>query len=1331
MEASVGRRFVSAVVVLCMLMASAAMLFSAFALGGTIYQAPVAYVDGNETMANLGRSVAIVDLNGDQIGDLVVGVPFAPAYGLKDAGAVRVYLSAGGVALANLIVINGTNTEDLFGWCVANVSDVNGDGRPDLAVGAPLADPGGYVDAGNVSIFYGWPGFSGTANITIDSDVAGERFGFSIAPAGDIMVDGMDDMIVGAPSYDSPTIIGAGRVEIFYGGNPMNSIPDKTFVGDTAGGHFGWAVAGGVNVDQDATLDMVVGAPDKGAAGSAYIYRNLDKVNPTENEVTGKTAGDGFGSSVALMDDLNLDTFGEIAIGAPYNNDNGSDSGSVSIILGASKFNAGIDITLVGSPNEWFGYSVASGGIRQDGYSDLLVGAPMSRLNATSVGRAYAYYGGSAWTGPNLTLVPDSGANFFGGSVAVGDNMTGDIAPDFAVGDPLFNLPGLPNAGRVYVYAGERPVIPPIPQNPVVSGHVYVPGTTIGLQGFAVTLESPTFPKSATTNATGYYEMTAVPGTYWLNASRAGYVANSTYPLVLVMDDKKTENFYPLKIPVMTGVVRDAVLTNLIRGASVALYSGTTLITVVTTPTNGTYWIPLPSAYVPADGSSVALTLKAWDQTHYTSSTDFTVSRNETKWVNFTLDRFPVVSGTVRDALDLSAVRGTVTANQGATVIATTTTDIRGVYTLVAVNASAPARLYVNVSATGHFRTMDWVDVEKNGTDTLNFLLQRDNTKPTSQLAALAQYTTTAAVPLSATASPPDANGIKEIQLWYRKAGSGSYSMYGADSSSPYEFSLDTTTTGGDGIYEFYSIAVDWADNVEDAPGANDTWTNVDSHAPTLAITSPSDGQLLATSTVAVAWTGSDSGSGLAKYEVQLDSSGWVDKGLATAHSFMSVPDGSHQVSVRATDTAGLTNTNSVGVVVDTTSAVSLVGTLPTYTTSVELALTATAADANGILEVQLWWRYGGSGAFAYFGADTSSPYTFLLNTSTIDGDGTYEFYSLAIDGAGNNESAPSGNDTWTIVDNAAPILTIAGPTAGQTVGTADVLVNWTGSDSSSGIASFMTRVDGGSWVDRGTSLSATLTSLTDGNHTVEINATDRAGHSNLASVTFMVDTVMPVVLITAPMNNSALASASITLQWSASDVGSGIKTLQVSSDGAIWESVAVSSTEYVFYGPSGISEGEHTLYVRAADHGGLTTTATVEMVLDRTDPTVTITSPRPDQKVKDSNVTIGWAMLDTGSGISQVRISIDGGAFMSLGSVTSYDIATLADGTHNVTVRVTDNAGNYAEATVEFSISTGGGISSIMIGAIALVIIVAIVAGVLLMKRKKGPVPEKKEPGK
>ena len=1329
MNTSVRARLLSAAVVLCMLMASVAMLFSAYASGETIYQTPVAYVDGDEAMENLGKSVTIMDLNGDDVGDLVVGVPYASAYGLKDAGAVMIYMSSGGVPMSSLLVINGTTVEELFGWCVSNVSDVNGDGWSDLAIGAPNADPEERVDAGNVSILYGWSGFDGVANITINGETAGEMFGFSIAAAGDIMVDGMDDIVVGSPFHGSGAMTEAGRVNMFYGGNPMNNVSDRVFTGAAGYAHFGWAVAGGVNIDQDATVDMVVGAPDLAPAGAAYIYRNLDRANPTVSVVTGKATGDKFGSAVTIMTDLNGDTFGEVAVGAPFNDDKGTDAGSVAILLGGSKFNTAVDVTLWGSPNEWFGWSIASGGIHQDGYSDLLVGAPNSLLNATSVGRAYAYFGGSAWTGPNLTLVPDSGANFFGGCVAVGDNMTGDVASDFAVGDPLYNLPGLPNAGRVYLFAGERPVIPPIPQNPIVGGHVYVPGTATGLQGFTVTLESSnvTNNKQATTNAAGFYQMNVVPGTYWLNASRAGYITNSTYPLILVMDDDKTEDFYPLKIPVMTGTVRDAVSTDLIEVASVALYIGTTLVSVVTTPTNGTYWITLPSAYVPAEGTSASLTLKAWDQTHYTSSTDFTVSRNETKWVNFTLDRFPVVSGTVRDALDLSAVRGTVTANQGSTVVATTATDIRGVYTLIAVNASVPGRLYVNVSATGHWRTMDWVDVDKNSSSTLNFLLQRDNAKPASQLAALSQYTTTASVPITATAS--DANGIKEVQLWFRKAGSASYAMYVADPSDPYEFSFDSAAIGGDGIYEFYSLAVDWADNTEDFTGTNDSWTLVDSQAPTLAIDTPTEGQKVNSATVNVTWTGSDAGSGLAKCEVQLDVAGWVDKNLATAHSFTSVSDGPHSVSVRATDMAGLTTLKTVNMVVDTTSAASFANPLPTYTAAVEFTVTVTATDTNGIQETQLWYSHGGSGSYSYFGNDTTAPYAFVINTSTMDGDGLYAFYSLAIDGSGNNESTPAaGNDTWTTVDNAPPVLSIIWPTMDGVAGSSDVTVNWTCDDDASGVASYLARNDGGSWFDCGLAFSTTFTGLADGNHTVDVNATDNAGHSMIVSVSFNVDTVAPAVHITNPINGSGLSSYSITLEWSASDSGSGLAALRVSNDGTLWEILGISTTSHIFYGPSGIPEGSYTLFVEATDFGGLKTTDNVTVILDRTSPTLTITAPFQGEEVAESKVSVTWSTLDSGSGITNMRVSVDGGAFVSVGLATSYEALDLEDGDHEITVRVTDAAGNVIEKSVNFTVSTGGGTSTLMLAAIALIVIAVIVIAVLLMKRGKRPAsPDKK----
>jgi hypothetical protein len=1321
MRSIADKRMVSVGLVLCMVIASIAVLFSAIPARGAAYQSPVTYVDGNETMQNLGRSVALMDLNGDGIADLVAGAPYTTANGLKDAGSVTVCLSDSGVAMSKIVVINGTHEEDLFGWTVANIGDVNGDGREDLAVGAPLSDPPGAVDAGNISIFYSGPGFDGTPDATINSANPGEELGFSLGTAGDVNGDNIDDILAGAPFYGS----GAGRAYIFYGGNPPNAVPDKTFTGTVAGAHLGWSVSGGVSVDGNANLDMIAGAPGQGNSGAAYIIRDLSRANPTVTIVNARSADENFSFSVSLIPDLNNDTIGDIAIGAPTNNDNGTHAGAVYILYGGAKFNTVADMTLQGWPDEWFGWSVAAGDFHEDGISDLLVGAPNSHLNASSVGRAYAYFGGSVpASSPSLTLVPDAGASFFGASLAVGGNLTRDLAPDFAVGDPLFNVPGTPNAGRVYVYAGEHITIP---TNPIVKGYVYVPNSTQGMQGFTITLESATFNKSTTTNAAGYFQMTAVPGTFWLNASKAGYITNSSTVSLALNDDKTVQPFYPLKVPMVAGTVADNVTGLMIQGATVALYNGTTLVDEMVTGTNGTFWFWLPDDLVPPEGGSTDMTIMVWDATHYGSTSDFSLARNQTLPLSFLLDRFQVVGGSVRESLFLSAVRGAlVQANQGSTIIATTTTGIRGNYQMVATNATPGKLLYVNVTAAGYFRTNASVLAQKNSTPTLNFILQPDNTPPTSQLVALPQYSTAAVFTITATAS--DTNGIQEVQLWYRKGVSGGYTMYGKDTTSPYAFDFNSTTTGGDGLYSFYSIAVDYASNVEAPPAGNDTWTIVDAHAPTLSVLAPTAGQFVANSSVQITWTGSDAGSGIQKFDVDLDSAGWIDMGLALTHTYTSVTDGPHSVSVRATDNASLVTTITVDFIVDTVFPMSQVNALPPYTALEDFLMTATASDSNGIQEVQLWFRYGGSGGFSYFGSDTTSPYVFEFNSSNFSGDGLYEFYSRAIDDAGNNETPPSTNDTRTIVDTAVPTVSITAPLMNQTLGNATVQVNWSGSDAASGIASYRIRMDGGVWANQGLSVQCAFSSVADGNHTVDVNATDNAGHSALASVNFTVDSAAPTVSITTPVSGSAISSNAIGVHWTASDNGTGIETLEVSKDGVNWLSVDVNSSDYTFTTVGVLAEGHYTVSVRATDFGGLTATASADIIIDRTPPTVSISSPTADKNIKASNLTVRWAMSDMGSGVSIVQISVDHGAFRSIGTNRTWELTDLAKGEHNVTIRVSDAAGNHRDVSVSFTVSAAGGISTMMGAGIAVVLIMVVIATVLLMRRKK---PAAMEPPK
>jgi len=79
----------------------------------------------------------------------------------------------------------------------------------------------------------------------------------------------------------------------------------------------------------------------------------------------------------------------------------------------------------------------------------------------------------------------------------------------------------------------------------------------------------------------------------------------------------------------------------------------------------------------------------------------------------------------------------------------------------------------------------------------------------------------------------------------------------------------------------------------------------LDTTPPAATITSPSEVEKLQSSSVTVAWSGSDGGSGLEKYEVKLDSGNWISKGLLAAHTFTGVGDGSHSIYVKATDNAG------------------------------------------------------------------------------------------------------------------------------------------------------------------------------------------------------------------------------------------------------------------------------------------------------------------------------------------------------------------------------------------------------------------------------------------
>jgi hypothetical protein len=179
---------------------------------------------------HVGESVARVpDMTGDGWPDLAIGVPQADPGGRADAGSVWIisghlppidagctgmnvdascpWIKLNGLTAAQGYRIDGAVPGEGIGSSLAAIGDQNGDGRPDLAIGASSASPGGRAHAGEIVVMAGQSG-SATYDTTsalqhIAGPVAGAGLGASLAAAGDIDGDGRIDLLAGAPGEAS------------------------------------------------------------------------------------------------------------------------------------------------------------------------------------------------------------------------------------------------------------------------------------------------------------------------------------------------------------------------------------------------------------------------------------------------------------------------------------------------------------------------------------------------------------------------------------------------------------------------------------------------------------------------------------------------------------------------------------------------------------------------------------------------------------------------------------------------------------------------------------------------------------------------------------------------------------------------------------------------------------------------------------------------------------------------------------------------------------------------------------------------------------------------
>ncbi len=190
---------------------------------------------GGGTTGGYISSVAFADLDGDGKLDLIVGEPWANAGAGVQAGRVRTYSNTGTGFKSDdpLWVYDSDKGKANFGQEV-KVADLNGDGVPDLAVGAPGSKG---AQQGYVYVFMGTKDgtvFSKKPYWTYKSNVAtanNDSFGAKIEIADLDSGKGWLDLAVGAPTFSDASGKSTGRIDVFTNSVSPCYTADKCLVG--------------------------------------------------------------------------------------------------------------------------------------------------------------------------------------------------------------------------------------------------------------------------------------------------------------------------------------------------------------------------------------------------------------------------------------------------------------------------------------------------------------------------------------------------------------------------------------------------------------------------------------------------------------------------------------------------------------------------------------------------------------------------------------------------------------------------------------------------------------------------------------------------------------------------------------------------------------------------------------------------------------------------------------------------------------------------------------------------------------------------------------------
>ena len=544
--------------------------------------------------------------------------------------------------------------------------------------------------------------------------------------------------------------------------------------------------------------------------------------------------------------------------------------------------------------------------------------------------------------------------------------------------------------------------------------------------------------------------------------------------------------------------------------------------------------------------------------------------------------------------------------------------------------------------------------------------------------------------------------------------------------------SIGTAAADGTGHWSVNSIALTDNTNYSFTAKATDAAGNISTASTALAF--HDDQTAPAAPTVALA---SDTGSSSSDHitsngsltvtpaeaggTIQYSTNG----GTTWTGSFTAV-EGANNVEVRQVDAAGNNGAaTSFSFTLDTTAPVApvITTTAPAQDNASSISIAGTA-EANSTVTL-----YNNGVSIGTAAADGTGHWS--VNSIALTDNTNYSFTAKATDAAGNistastalafhdDQTAPTGgtpdlvagsdsgsSNTDNLTNVTSPTFTVALNSTVAAGDTVQLLLG--GSALAHNVLHTITAAD----VTAGSvSLAVTAGDLgADGAKSISAKFTDTAGNTSTTSaLAVTLDTTAPVVSESLTTDTGSSASDKITASDALTGSGDANAVVTIKEGSTTLGTTTANASGVWSFTPNGLADGVHTIVASETDAAGNTGSSSFTFTLDTTGPSETISSTIGTNTgstttissgglTKDNTLALSGTVSDA-NGVTSVHVfdgTTDLGAATVVGGNWNFTTLALTDGSHSLTAKAVDTAGNLTTtaavtAIVDTTAPTGG----------------------------------------